>query len=110
MDSLPFVGAAFLFIALLIAAAPVLAQEPFFKGKTIRIIVGFSPGGGYDVYARAIARHMGKYIPGNPSINVENMAGAASLISANYVLLSPARRWQRPKKESSRSNRRTPPS
>ena len=68
------------------------AQSNFYEGKTIRIIVGFSPGGGYDVYARAIARHMGKYIPGNPSINVENMAGAASLISANYVLLSSARR------------------
>ncbi len=84
-STLPFVRAALLVIALLIPAAPVLAQEPFFKGKTIRIIVGFSPGGGYDVYARAIARHMGKYIPGKPSIIVENMAGAASLISANYV-------------------------
>jgi tripartite-type tricarboxylate transporter receptor subunit TctC len=70
---------------LLTAAIPAAAQEPYFKGKTIRIVVGFSEGGGYEVYARAIARHMGKYIPGNPSIMVENMAGAASLISANYV-------------------------
>ncbi len=70
---------------MLTAAIPAAAQEPYFKGKTIRIVVGFSAGGGYDVYARAIARHMGKYIPGNPSIMVENMAGAASLISANYV-------------------------
>lgn len=61
------------------------AQEPFFKGKTIRIVVGFSAGGGYDVYARAIARHMSRHIPGNPSIVVENMPGAASLISANHV-------------------------
>ena len=61
------------------------AQEPYFKGKTIRIIVGFSAGGGYDVYARAIARHMGKHVAGNPGVIVENMAGAASLISANHV-------------------------
>ena len=61
------------------------AQEPFFKGKTIRIVVGFSAGGGYDIYARAIARHMSQHIPGNPAIVVENMAGAASMISANHV-------------------------
>ncbi len=61
------------------------AQEPFFKGKTIRIVVGFSAGGGYDIYARAIARHMSRHIPGNPTIVVENMAGAASMISANHV-------------------------
>ena len=61
------------------------AQEPFFKGKTIRIVVGFSAGGGYDIYARAIARHMSQHIPGNPTIVVENMAGAASMISANHV-------------------------
>jgi tripartite-type tricarboxylate transporter receptor subunit TctC len=62
-----------------------LSPEPYFKDKTIRIIVGFSAGGGYDVYARAIARHMGKHIAGNPSVVVDNMAGAASLISANHV-------------------------
>ena len=64
---------------------PCRCPRIYFKGKTIRIIVGFSASGGYDVYARAIARHMGKNLPGNPSIIVENMAGAASLISANYV-------------------------
>jgi tripartite-type tricarboxylate transporter receptor subunit TctC len=64
---------------------PAEAQDNFFKDKTIRIVVGFSAGGGYDVYARAIARHMGRHIPGNPAVMVENMAGAASLISANYV-------------------------
>ncbi len=61
------------------------AQESFFKGKTIRIVVGFSAGGGYDIYARAIARHMSQHIPGNPTIVVENMAGAASMISANHI-------------------------
>ncbi|MDP6559567.1 MAG: hypothetical protein QF619_05530 [Candidatus Binatia bacterium] len=59
--------------------------DEFFKGKTIRIVVGFSPGGGYDTYARAAARHMSKYIPGNPTFVVQNMTGAGSLIAANYT-------------------------
>ena len=61
------------------------AQEPFFKGKTVRIVVGFAAGGGFDTYSRAIARYWGRHIPGNPSIIVENMAGAGSLIAANHV-------------------------
>jgi tripartite-type tricarboxylate transporter receptor subunit TctC len=59
--------------------------QSFFEGKTIRIIVGLAPGGGYDTYARLIARHLGKYVPGKPSIVVENMTGAGSLISANHL-------------------------
>src|SRR3970040_1311249 len=65
--------------------APAPAQESFFKGKTMRIVVGFSAGGGFDTYSRAIGRHMGKHIPGNPTIIVENMTGAGSLIAANYI-------------------------
>jgi tripartite-type tricarboxylate transporter receptor subunit TctC len=61
------------------------AQEPSFEGKTIRIVVGFSAGGGFDVYARTIARHMGNYLPGKPTIIVENMPGAGSLIAANHT-------------------------
>ena len=61
------------------------AQEPFFKGKQIRIVVGLSTGGGYDRVARMLARYMGKYIPGNPDIVVQNMPGAASVTAANYV-------------------------
>jgi tripartite-type tricarboxylate transporter receptor subunit TctC len=61
------------------------AQEPFFKGKAIRLIVGFSAGGGFDAYSRALSRHMGKHIPGTPTIVVENMTGAGSMITANYV-------------------------
>lgn len=61
------------------------SADDFFAGKTIRVIVGFSAGGGYDTYARAISRHMGKHIPGNPSFVVENMDGAGSLIAANYT-------------------------
>jgi tripartite-type tricarboxylate transporter receptor subunit TctC len=61
------------------------AQEPFYRGKTIRLIVGLAPGGGYDLYSRVIARQMGKHIPGNPTIVVENMTGAGSVIAANYM-------------------------
>ena len=59
--------------------------EPFFKGKQIRIIVGLSTGGGYDRAARLVARHMPKYIPGNPDMVVQNMPGAGSVTAANYV-------------------------
>jgi len=61
------------------------AQANFYEGKTIRIIVGFSPGGGYDALARMLSRHMPKYILGHPTIIVENMTGAASLVAANHV-------------------------
>jgi tripartite-type tricarboxylate transporter receptor subunit TctC len=61
------------------------ASDDFFKGKTINLVVGFSPGGGFDLYSRLIARHMGKYIPGNPGFVVQNMTGAGSLIAANHV-------------------------
>jgi tripartite-type tricarboxylate transporter receptor subunit TctC len=72
-------------LILLGSVEPLLAQANFFEGKTVRFIVGFSAGGGYDTYTRLIARHMGKHIPGNPVFVVENMAGAGSMISANYV-------------------------
>jgi tripartite-type tricarboxylate transporter receptor subunit TctC len=61
------------------------AQTTFYEGKTIRIIVGFSAGGGYDSLARILSRHMGKYIPGHPTIIVENMTGAGSLLAANHI-------------------------
>jgi len=60
-------------------------QEPFFKGKTIRIIVPFAAGGGYDIYSRIIGRHMGKHVPGNPVFVVDNMTGAGGLIGINHV-------------------------
>jgi tripartite-type tricarboxylate transporter receptor subunit TctC len=65
--------------------AALFAQANFYEGKTIRMIVGFTAGGGYDAYTRAIGRHMGKHIPGNPVMIVENMPGAGSMISANYI-------------------------
>jgi len=72
-------------LLLIAGAGGVFAQANFYEGKTIRFIVGFSAGGGYDAYTRTIARHMGKHVPGNPVFVVDNMAGAGSLISANYV-------------------------
>ena len=72
-------------IGLILISGVAFAAAPFFEGKTIRIIVGYSAGGGYDLYARVLSRHMGRHIPGNPSIIVENMAGAGSLISANTL-------------------------
>src|ERR671918_2418107 len=69
----------------LVLANGAKAQDSFYQGKTVRIIVGASAGGGYDTYSRTIARHMGKYIPGNPTLVVENMPGAGFLISANYM-------------------------
>ena len=64
---------------------PAHAAAPFYEGKTIRIIVGFSAGGGFDTYSRLIGRHLGNHIPGKPAVVVENMPGAASLVSANHV-------------------------
>ena len=64
--------------------SPALAQD-FYKGQTIRFVVGFSPGGGFDAYTRVMARHFGKHIPGNPSTVVENMTGAGSLLLANFI-------------------------
>jgi tripartite-type tricarboxylate transporter receptor subunit TctC len=61
------------------------AVANFYRGKSVRIIVGFSAGGGYDQYSRLIGRHLSKHIPGNPAIIVENMAGAGSIIAANHV-------------------------
>ncbi len=57
----------------------------FYKGKQITLIVSYGPGGGYDVYARVLARYMSKYIPGNPTIVIQNMPGAGSLRGANYI-------------------------
>jgi tripartite-type tricarboxylate transporter receptor subunit TctC len=67
-----------------VPSGSVLAQD-FYAGKTIRIIVGGSAGGGFDTYSRVIARHMGKHIPGKPNLVVENMTGAATRIAAKYL-------------------------
>jgi tripartite-type tricarboxylate transporter receptor subunit TctC len=72
-------------VVLGLAPATAMAQEDLYRGKTIRIVVGYSAGGGFDTFARALGRHYSRHIPGNPAILVENMPGAGSLISANYL-------------------------
>ena len=78
---------AYLLLSLACSLSPhtaAFAQE-FYKGKTIRVIVGGTAGGGFDVYTRAMTRHMARHIPGNPTLVVENMAGAATRIAAKYM-------------------------
>jgi tripartite-type tricarboxylate transporter receptor subunit TctC len=69
------------------AAAPARAQDSanLFRGKTVRVIVGTSAGGGFDAYSRIIAEHLAKHLPGRPQVIVQNMAGAGSLTAANYI-------------------------
>ena len=66
-------------------AAPGMAQAQYYAGKTITLVVGYKTGGGYDATARLLARHLPKHIPGKPTIIVQNMPGANSLIAANHV-------------------------
>lgn len=73
------------FLMLAVWKTAALAQANFYEGKTVRIIVGLAAGGGYDLYARTLARHLGRHIPGNPAVVVENMTGAGSIIAANYL-------------------------
>src|SRR4051794_41581869 len=73
----------FLALAAVLFAIPAAAQD-FYRGKTVTILVGFSPGGGFDLNARVLARHIGRHIPGNPTVVVQNMAGAGSLTAGHY--------------------------
>jgi tripartite-type tricarboxylate transporter receptor subunit TctC len=83
-------------IATVALALPSVSQAEsvadFYKGKTVELLIGYSGGGGYDVYARLLARHMGKHIPGNPTIVPRNMPGAGSLVLANWLHLKWSRR------------------
>jgi tripartite-type tricarboxylate transporter receptor subunit TctC len=73
--------------AALLAAAPApAAAQPFdFSGKNLHMIIGFGAGGGYDLWARTLARHIGKHLPGNPTVVPQNMPGAGSFIAANHI-------------------------
>ena len=75
---------AIILLALAVNSARATTHD-FYKGKAVRIVVGYAPGGGYDSYARVIARYIGKHIPENPTVIVENMPGAGSLVSANHL-------------------------
>ena len=69
-----------------VAALPTSSKaQEFYKDKTLTIVVGYSPGGSFDLYARVIARYIGRYLPGNPTRVVENMTGAGGLIAANHL-------------------------
>ena len=72
-------------IVLGLAGAAHSSSYDYYKGKTVRFIVAFSPGGTFDAYTRVIARHFGKHVPGNPTIVVENMTGAGGFIQANFM-------------------------
>lgn len=81
---LAFISIVLLFVVALLPTSEV-AAKPFYEGKNMRILVYSSPGGGYDIYARIIAKHFSKYIPGNPNIIVQNMPGAGGLVATNYL-------------------------
>src|SRR5262245_18142052 len=72
-------------LSLQIGPAPAQGVADFYRGKTVSFVVGFGPGGGYDLYARVISRHIGRHIPGNPAVVVQNMDGAGSVRASNYV-------------------------
>ena len=74
------------FLAAIASGHDSQAQEPFYKGKTISLIIGSNTSGGYDTYGRLLARHMGRHLAGNPAIVVQNMPGAGGLRSANHLL------------------------
>jgi tripartite-type tricarboxylate transporter receptor subunit TctC len=67
------------------AATPAAAQADVFAGKSVQMIIGFGPGGGYDLWARTLGRHIGKHLPGNPNVVPQNMPGAGSYTAASYI-------------------------
>ncbi|MDP9131062.1 MAG: hypothetical protein M3N35_11805, partial [Candidatus Binatota bacterium] len=75
----------FLSIAVAITFSVTAQAQDIYKDKTLTFIVGYSPGGTYDQYTRLLARHIGKYLPGNPTRIVENMPGAGGIIAANHL-------------------------
>jgi tripartite-type tricarboxylate transporter receptor subunit TctC len=81
----PVIGAALGLLMLSLQPAPAQSVADFYAGKSINVLIGTSPGGGYDLYARTLARYMGRYIPGNPRLLPQNMPGAGGLRSVNYL-------------------------
>src|SRR5262245_50453659 len=74
-------------VAILISAAPASAQPAaeFYRGKTLRMLIGYGPGGGYDMYGRLVAEFLPRHLPGNPTIVPQNMPGAGSFVAAKYM-------------------------
>ena len=75
----------FWLLLFLIGSSDVAAQTPYYQGKTMRIVVGYPAGSSHDQWARLIAPHLSKFLPGNPNVIVQNMSGAGSMVAANYV-------------------------
>ena len=69
----------------LIAGADAQPADQFYKGRTVAMIIGFEPGGGYDIYARLAARHLGAHLPGKANVVPQNMPGAGGLSAMNYI-------------------------
>jgi tripartite-type tricarboxylate transporter receptor subunit TctC len=82
--SLPLSAAAFL-AALTFASAPPAAAQGALAGKSVQMIIGFGPGGGYDLWGRTVGRHIGRHLPGNPTVVPQNMPGAGSYVAASYI-------------------------
>src|SRR4029078_2066773 len=80
-----FIGTLLVAAVFTTSSAAAQSVERFYAGRQVTITVGFAPGGAYDTYARAVARHLSRHLPGAPSIVVKNMQGAGSLIAANYL-------------------------
>src|SRR2546430_10527429 len=80
-------------IGILAVASSTSRAADFYQGKTLTVIVGYAPGGGVDASARAITRHLGRFIPGQPNIVVQNMQGAAGIVAVNHLdrRVAPAR-------------------
>ncbi len=79
------IAVTFLILSVLIIPANRLLAAPYYQGKTITLIVGTNPGGGYDNTARLVAKHLARFIPGKPTVVIQNMPGAGHIIAANYV-------------------------
>src|SRR5262245_37563720 len=73
-------------MVLALAAAPAAAQAPFYQGKQLKVLVGFTPGGGTDLYGRVIADGLARNLEGKPSVLVQNMPGAGSVVASNYYV------------------------
>ena len=84
MSALPTKPCGLALVLAIVLAGPLQAAESY-AGKTLELIVGAPPGGGYDIYARAVARHFGRHIPGEPTVVVKNMPGAGSAKAAQYI-------------------------
>ena len=69
-----------------LAAVSGARAADFYQGKTLTVIVGYAPGGGVDTTARAVTRHLGRFVPGNPAVTVQNMEGAAGIVSLNHLV------------------------